>query len=98
MSALERTLNGSRAWWLVALLLVQFPGAMPATLAKDTNTAALSLSGYGFLGNRKLKKTLELLGQPGKKPEFYDANFVEDSALILMSRLNRDGYLKPHIQ
>ncbi len=35
----------------------------------------------------------------GKKaaPEFYDANFVEDAALIIMSTLNREGYLAPHI-
>ncbi|MDQ6631293.1 MAG: BamA/TamA family outer membrane protein [Verrucomicrobiota bacterium] len=32
-----------------------------------------------------------------KKREFYDANFIEDAALILLSRLKQDGYLKPEV-
>lgn len=57
----------------------------------------LRVSGYGFFGNRELKRVLELLEAPDAKRPYYDAQFVEDSILILMSRLNQDGYLKPRV-
>ena len=44
-----------------------------------------------------MKKLLQLLVLSGKKPAFYDANFVEDAALILASTLRRDGYLEPEV-
>jgi hypothetical protein len=34
---------------------------------------------------------------PDKKKPFYDASYVEDAALLLMSRLQRDGHLRPVI-
>jgi outer membrane protein insertion porin family len=80
-----------------SLLLLAMLACLPAAWAKPPAPAELEISGYGFLGDRKLKKTLQLLETTGKKPEFFDANFVEDAALILMSSLNRDGYLKPQI-
>ncbi|HSU57177.1 MAG TPA: BamA/TamA family outer membrane protein, partial [Candidatus Dormibacteraeota bacterium] len=33
----------------------------------------------------------------GKKPHFFGADFVEDSSLILTSKIKRDGYLKPEV-
>jgi outer membrane protein assembly complex protein YaeT len=39
-------------------------------------------------------RTLELAG---KKPEFLTSSFVEDSALMLASRIKHDGYLRPQI-
>ena len=80
--------------WAIPLLL----GNVPCFGAKEPEHAELKVSGYGLLGNRKLKRSLELLGQPKKKPVFYNANFIEDSALVLISSLHRDGYLKPQIQ
>src|SRR5205823_3401295 len=44
-----------------------------------------------------LKKMLETLRPPKPKPEYYDANFIEDAALLITSRLRRDGYLKPRL-
>ncbi|MDB6039963.1 MAG: surface antigen, partial [Verrucomicrobiales bacterium] len=65
------------------------------TLAKsETNTAKVRISGYGVLGDLQLKKTLKMLEQAGKKPEFISANYIEDAALILLSRINHDGFLK----
>src|SRR5437870_1446536 len=59
--------------------------------------AKLKISGFGPLGNRELKKTIRLMSGKKIPPEFYEANFVEDAALIIMSTLNREGYLAPHI-
>ncbi len=58
--------------------------------------AELKITGYGILGNRNLKKLVALL--EGKLDrEYYDANFIEDTALIVTSQLNRDGFLHPRI-
>src|SRR6266404_5478132 len=59
--------------------------------------AKLKVSGFGLLGNRELRKTIRLMSGKKTPPEFYDANFVEDAALIIMSTLNREGYLAPRI-
>lgn len=65
--------------------------------ATQTNRAELKVSGYGFLGDRQLKKMVETLRSQNQQPEFYDANFIEDAAFLLTSKLRRDGYLKPRI-
>src|SRR5437899_10268543 len=59
--------------------------------------AKLRISGYGILGSRELKRTLRTLELAGKKPPLFDPDFVEDAALILTSRVKRDGYLQPTI-
>jgi outer membrane protein assembly complex protein YaeT len=66
----------------------------------DTNAppAKLSVSGYGFFGDRQLKNLLEVLQKPGAKPPFFEANYIEDAILVLFSRLNRDGYLHPVVR
>jgi outer membrane protein insertion porin family len=58
--------------------------------------AELEISGYGWLGNRNLKQLIGLLESPLKR-EYYDANFIEDSTLVLTSGLTRDGFLHPEI-
>src|SRR5437773_2748510 len=65
--------------------------------AGQTNRAEFKISGYGFLGDRQLKKMLETLRPAKPKPEYYDASFIEDAALLLNAKLRRDGYLKPRI-
>src|SRR5579862_1777911 len=86
-----------------ALLLVLFCCRAPIGLAAETKPstkpppAKLQIAGYGFLGNRQLKRMLITLELAGKKPEFFSSSFVEDAALILASRVKRDGYLHPRI-
>ena len=58
--------------------------------------AELKISGYGWLGNRNLKQMIGLLESPLKR-EYYDANFIEDTTLVLTSGLARDGFLHPEI-
>ena len=71
-----------------------------SSYAEETNKvkqARLKISGFGPVGNRELKKTIRLMGGNKTPPEFYDANFVEDAVLIIMSTLNREGYLAPRV-
>ncbi|MEW6158489.1 MAG: BamA/TamA family outer membrane protein [Verrucomicrobiota bacterium] len=63
----------------------------------EPRPAELSVSGYGFFGNRELKHNLRLLIPGEKVPEFLDANFIEDAGLLLFSTVQRDGYLQPSI-
>src|SRR5262249_35252858 len=84
------------------LLCVVFVGGFLTALAADDGApnpqpAKLQISGYGLFGNRDLKHLLGLLDPKDTKREFYDSNFIEDALLMLMSRLNRDGYLKSQI-
>ncbi|HEX4264104.1 MAG TPA: BamA/TamA family outer membrane protein [Verrucomicrobiae bacterium] len=67
--------------------------------AADTNLppAKFKISGYGFFGDLKLKRIINLLEVPKGKTEFFDANFMEDSALILKSKIRDEGYLQPKI-
>ncbi|MCI0745676.1 MAG: hypothetical protein L0Y58_09755, partial [Verrucomicrobia subdivision 3 bacterium] len=64
-------------------------------LGGETNYASFSISGYGFLGNRELKRVVGLLQ---KTPvEFYEPSFIEDAAVLIMGALRREGFLKPRI-
>src|SRR5690242_3529060 len=91
----------SQRIWFINLLL--FSSFCCPTLAGEASPAAkprpakLHISGYGFFGNRELKRMLRTLDLGGRKPEFFSASFIEDSSLILTSRVRRDGYLKPAI-
>src|SRR2546426_6767253 len=83
--------------FIAGLLLL----GLNAAHSEETNKvqhAKLKISGFGLMGNRDLKKTIRLMSGKKTSPEFYDANFVEDAALIIMSTLNREGYLAPRIR
>ena len=73
------------------------PGAEAAAPGKKPKPAKLSVSGYGILGNRELKRILRTIELGGKKPAQFGPSFVEDAALILTARIKRDGYLAPAI-
>jgi len=73
------------------------PSPPASTNQVDAAPAKLKISGYGLFGNRELKRILKTLELSGKKPQFFDSSFVEDAALILASRIKRDGYLKPEV-
>lgn len=66
------------------------------TAHAESSAAELKISGYGFLDNRKLTGLLKLL-LAGEEPEFFDANFIEDSVVVLRSELEREGHLRPEI-
>ena len=94
-AATRRLRRGLR---LLLLLCTLLPFA--ANAAEKTNSppvAKFKVSGYGFLGNLRLRHIINLLEISKRKPEYLDADFMEDSALILESKLRGDGYLQPQI-
>src|SRR5687768_6910003 len=73
---------------------------IPPSFAAETNSqpAKLKVRGYGLFGNRELKSLVSVLQMTDKRPEFFEANYVEDSVLVIFSRLRRDGYLFPTVR
>ncbi|HYG23983.1 MAG TPA: BamA/TamA family outer membrane protein [Verrucomicrobiae bacterium] len=71
--------------------------AQDAAQPAPPKPAKLKISGYGLLGNLRLRQMLRILQEGKTPPTLYDANFVEDAALLLVSRLNDDGFLRPVI-
>src|ERR1043166_5030247 len=68
------------------LALITFAaGAADAERAKPKppKPAILKVSGFGVLGNRELKRILRTVELSGRKPEYFDPDFIEDAALIL---------------
>jgi outer membrane protein insertion porin family len=79
-------------WVLIALLC-------PALLlGAEKKPVEFDISGYGILGNRQLKRLVRTMSEEELKNEFVDANFIENSAVLLIARLHDDGFLKPTIQ
>ncbi len=65
--------------------------------AEEKEKAMLQVSGYGFFGNLALKNLIKTFDDKAKTREFFDANYIEDTALVLISRINSDGFLRPKI-
>lgn len=59
--------------------------------------AEISVSGYGLFGNRELKRMLRATLMGKWQPAEFPASFIEDAALLLTSRVKRDGFLQPQI-
>src|SRR5262245_2941948 len=59
--------------------------------------AQLRVSGYGLLDNLRLRRMLDILQEGEKRPEFFNAAFIDDATFLLAARLRDDGYLKPVI-
>jgi len=68
-----------------------------ATTNNNVPKARFKISGYGFLGDLRLRRMIKLLEIEKKRPQFFDANFMEDTALILKSKIREDGFLNPRI-
>ena len=82
---------------VLTILLLFICTTTHAADKKKKDHAKMGVSGYGLTGKVELKRTLKAIDVHWKEREFFDANFVEDTALILMSRVRRDGYLKPQV-
>lgn len=57
----------------------------------------IEISGYGVLGNRQLKRLVRTLQAEDMRAEVVDAIFIENAALIILSRVREDGFLNPAI-
>lgn len=73
---------------------IALAGAAETAKAKP---AELKVSGYGFWGNRMLKRTLRTMDLAPAQAETVDAAFVEDAAFIILARVRRDGFLSPRV-
>src|SRR5687768_7252878 len=83
---------------LLCVLCASVVESYSASPETNSNPARLKVRGYGFFGNRELKSLVSVLQTTAKKPEFFEANYVEDAVLVMFSRLRRDGYLVPTIR
>lgn len=81
-------LLGSLALWLLT----------GAATTPSPRPAELTIAGYGFFGNRELRRLLRTLELGGKLPETFTPAFIEDATLLLSTRIRRDGYLHPALQ
>ncbi len=80
---------------MVVLLLVLSPVAVSAA-DTDEAPAQLEIAGLGWWDNRGKRTTLDRLLGDDRGPVL-NANAVEDAVFLLMSALEDDGYLRPHI-
>ena len=85
-------------YFLVFVLLACVEPQRTFSTPKATKPAKLEVKGYGLLGNWRLKRMLRDVELGGKKPEFFAPTFIEDSALLLTSRVKEDGYRTPVIR
>jgi outer membrane protein insertion porin family len=88
---------GWRLIALIVLLVAMCASAAEGPAAPEPKPAGLKISGYGFLGQFRLKQMLRLLQVGETRPEYFDANYIEDAVLLLASHLGDEGYLRPVI-
>jgi hypothetical protein len=81
---------------MLGLLLAMAPG--PEAWAKDdrADPAQVRVSGLGLWRNREMRVALERMLGPERGPAF-DANAIEDTAFLLYSIVNDEGYQHPVI-
>lgn len=103
--ALLLQVTPSRRWPSAVLLIVSALLSLSASrvigaaVEKEAEESAqVSVSGYGFIGNRELKRMLRATLMGKWHPADFPPSFVEDAALLLAARVKRDGYLRPDIQ
>lgn len=79
-------------------------GLLPSFLSRaaepgpeEEAPAELSIEGYGLLGNLRMKRTIQALDEDGKPRTYFPASYLEDAALIVLSRVAQDGFLKATI-
>src|ERR1035437_3454547 len=91
-----------RVVFLSALVLAAAVGLRGATeAALPTSPAAgaatLKVSGVGLLRDRELRQSLVLL-LGAQRGATFDANAIEDAAVMLVSALGEEGYQKPAVE
>lgn len=96
-----RAMRCSHLWLLLWLCVV---AAWPVQVshaadASETNRPAdVSISGFGFFGNRDLLRLLKNFQPDGRFPAVLKPGFVEDATLILFSQAKNQGYLNAKLE
>src|SRR5690625_6899214 len=85
------------------LLLILFFGSLfgfPVSgySAEKEKPARMQVRGYGILGNRALKRALNLIVDSDEAPHSFTATQIEDAALLMLAQVREDGYLRPMIE
>ncbi len=77
---------------LLSLMVWRGIGAEAAAAVEKPKPPKLVIRGLGLLDNRKLKRTIQQTYPEEKRDQPYDANFIEDSFVILRNQLQVDGF------
>ena len=83
--------------FFILAVLLSFSAGAAFAQTNVVKPVQVKISGYGVLGNRQLKRMLKTLESTELKQATLDASTIEDSALILLAQLRKEGYLKPSI-
>ena len=90
---------GRPRWVLIAGLGILFwVSPLWAAPVSTNGPATVTVSGFGFFGNRDMTRLLQNFQLNGKFPPVLDSSFVEDSAVVLMAHATDDGYLRGKLQ
>ena len=97
MRTFSESLTAIRVVCVLCLLLftaIDGVGAEPDTAVEveKPKPPKLVIRGLGLLDNRKLKRTIQQTYPEEKRNQPYDANFIEDSFVILRNQLQVDGF------
>ncbi len=87
---------GTLLWCIGIFLTFWAAGSLVAEEARKP--VKIDVSGFGILGNRALKRTLELVSDPENPPAFFTATQIEDAALLLLAQVREEGYLRPRVE
>ncbi len=92
-------------WLALAVSAAVVLGGIGAGRAADAppketkeKPAKLIVDGAGLLQNRRLRTTLRQLQRQTTAPRTYGVDFIEDAALLLLRRMQADGYLRVEIE
>jgi outer membrane protein assembly complex protein YaeT len=82
---------------LAATVAFRGAAAASAPTPRAAGLATLKVSGIGLLRDRELRRSLLLL-LGAQRGATFDANAIEDAAVMLVSALGEEGYQKPVVE
>ena len=103
---LRGTAGRAGAWAMILTLALSLAdGAGPVVAGEEADgpslkpePAKLKVRGCGPLNNRRLRQVLLSPEAGAARPEVFDANFIEDAAVLILSSVGEDGYLRPRLE
>ena len=99
MEGLREMRSGPRSWsgWRILLLIAWLAGSAAGQESgaevPPVSPPRYSIKGYGLLGSMRVKRIVQALDDEGEDREVFGASFLEDAALIILSKVAQDGFL-----
>lgn len=96
--------TAAQGWfgWRFALLFAWLVGTAAGQGSEQgtpsDSPARYSVKGYGLLGSLRIKRIVQALGDESEEREVFGASFIEDSALVILSKVGQDGFLDAGVQ